>query len=215
VLGLLGVPSYYHPLLELIADPARSVRPGRDPGSRARRGARAAAGVVASTRRAGAAPARRSRRSWACAGGDLSILGAELRNPARPRELRCQVARSFASIRAEGERASRARGRGTADDFGALGVIDALIGPCARPAGQPGCGPGALRAAARDRAAPGARALAVPPRPARGAPAGAASLLETLERGVRQRTARASSICCPLVYPDLLASSLARGVAAR
>jgi hypothetical protein len=203
VLGLLGVPSFYHPLLELIADPARSVRLAAIQAAERV----AAPELLPALSRALAEPALRRHAIAAivaCAGGDLSILGAELRNPARPRELRCQVARSLLRF---GRKASEhlAPAVEDADDLVRSAVIDALS---------------ALREAAGHLDADPARfarQLETELRLAlerwlclhdlREARLPAPLLLETLERGVASDRARIVDLLS-LVYPDLLASSL-------
>lgn len=94
VLGELGVATFYHPLLELVADPDRSVRLA----------AIRAAERVASPELVPALldsledpPLRRAAMAAlvACGGGELSVLAAQLEDGSRPRDLRCQVARAL------------------------------------------------------------------------------------------------------------------------
>lgn len=94
VLGQLGVPSFYHPLLELIADPDRRVR----------QAAIQAAGHVGAPELqraladAAADPGVRPAALHAlvqCGAGQPDTLAALLRDPARPADLRQQVARAL------------------------------------------------------------------------------------------------------------------------
>ena len=95
VLGELGVATFYHPLLELVADPDRSVRLA----------AIRAAERVASPELVPALldsledpPLRRAAMAAlvACGGGELSVLAAPSSRTARVRrDLRCQVARAL------------------------------------------------------------------------------------------------------------------------
>jgi HEAT repeat protein len=95
ILGALAVPGFYHPLLELIADADRSVRlaaidAGRRIGAPELVPVLEAALDDPSVRRAAV------EALLVCAGSDLSLLGKQLLDTAKPRELRSQVARSLA-----------------------------------------------------------------------------------------------------------------------
>ncbi|MFN8091076.1 MAG: HEAT repeat domain-containing protein, partial [Vicinamibacteria bacterium] len=97
VLGALGVSSFYHPLLELVADEDRSVRLA------AIRAAERVASPELLPRLVDAlaeAPLRPAVTAAivACAGGDLTALAAQLADPTRPRELRCHVAHALSRL---------------------------------------------------------------------------------------------------------------------
>jgi HEAT repeat protein len=94
VLGSLGVPSFYHPLVELVRDADRSVRLAA---------IEAAEWVAAPELRPvleEALDEPGARRAAvialvACAGGDPAVLAGPLRDPSRPRPVRRQLARSL------------------------------------------------------------------------------------------------------------------------
>jgi hypothetical protein len=192
VLGLLGVPSFYHPLLELIADPARSVRLAAIQAAERVAAPELLPAFVASTSRAGAAPARDR--------GDRGVRWGRSVDPGRGAPQSRAAARAalpgraqFASIRAEGERASRARGRGRGR-LGALGGDRRAVGP-ARGRGPPGCGPGALRAASSRpscawRSSVGCASTTCARRACR------RRFCSRRSSAASPATARASSICC-------------------
>jgi len=108
VLGALGVSSFYHPLLELVADEDRSVRLA------AIRAAERVASPELVPRLVEALddPSVRGAATAAivaCAGGDLGALAAQLADRSRPRELRRHVAQALARFGAGAASALAAR----------------------------------------------------------------------------------------------------------
>jgi HEAT repeat protein len=97
VLGALGVSSFYHPLLELVADQDRSVRLAAIRAAERIASPELVPSLVAALDEA---PLRAAAAAAivSCAGGDLTALAAQLADRSRPRGLRCHVARALAGL---------------------------------------------------------------------------------------------------------------------
>jgi HEAT repeat protein len=143
VLGELGVSTFYHPLLELMADPDRSVRLAA-----IRAAERVASPELVPALLESLEDPRLRRPAIAslvaCGGGELSVLGSLLAQPGRPPDLRCQLAGALGRL---GRRAVAALAAALDDaDDAVRGAALAALGAVQRSEGELGIERGRLLA---------------------------------------------------------------------